>query len=137
MIADGKAYQRCITSEDEANFCGYLACIHSDDAYARYSGYLFAQRQLLGELFKVDAERAKELLKLRYPGVQRDVDNLRAYWQRFDQGVAGEVGKASHAVNDAYLKTNGVKGGVQSYQLSAKLLIVYAKRRGTLIWTKE
>ena len=66
-----------------------------------------------------------------------DVDNLRAYWQRFDQGVAGEVGKASHAVNDVYLKTNGVRGGVESYQLSAKLLIVYAKKRGTLIWKQE
>ena len=137
VIAHAKAHQRCITSEDEANFFGFLACIHSDDVYARYSGYLFAQRQLLNELFKVDPERAKELLEMRLPGVQRDVDNLRAYWEQFDQGVAGEVGKASHAVNDAYLKTNGVKAGVQSYRLSAKLLIVYAKKRGTLLWNKE
>ena len=135
VIAHEKAHQRCITSEDEANFFGFLACVRSDDPYVRYAGYLFAQRQLLNELFKIDPEAAKELLKKRLPGVQRDVDDLRAYWQQFEQGVAGEVGKASEAVNDAYLKTNGVKGGVQSYRMSAKLLIVYARKAGTLVWT--
>lgn len=137
VIAHEKAHQRCITSEDEANFFGFLACIHSDDPYARYSGYLFAQRQLLNELFRVDPERAQKLLAQRYPGVQRDVDAIRAYWEQFDRGVAGKVGEASHAVNDTYLKTNGVKGGVLSYQLSAKLLVIYARKRGTLIWLPE
>lgn len=137
VIAHEKAHQRCITSEDEANFFGFLACVRSDDPYVRYSGYLFAQRQLLNELFEVDPEAAKELLAKRLPGVQRDVNDLRAYWQQFEQGVAGEVGKASEAVNDAYLKTNGVKGGVQSYRMSAKLLIVYARKAGTLVWTPK
>ena len=57
-----------------------------------------------------------------------------------DKGIAGEVGKASHAVNDVYLKTNGVEGGIDSYLLSAKLLIVYARKAGGLVYrpqTKE
>ena len=134
VIAHEKAHQRCITSEDEANFFGFMACTRSDDPYVRYSGYLFAQRQLLNELMKVDQKRAIELVKQRLPGVQRDVDDLRAYWAQFDKGVAGEVGKASHAVNDAYLKSNGVKGGIQSYRMSAKLLIVYARKAGGLVY---
>ena len=140
VIGHEKAHQRCISSEDEANFFGFLACSRSDDPYVRYSAYLFAQRQLLYELLKLEPERARELVALRYPGVQRDVDAVRAYWEQLDKGVAGEVGKASHAVNDVYLKTNGVEGGIDSYLLSAKLLIVYARKAGGLVYrpqTKE
>jgi len=129
-IAHEKAHQRCIASEDEANFFGAVACMQSNDPYVRYSGYLFAQRQLLGELFALDGEKAHELLKQRHPGVQRDVDDIRAYWTRHSEGVGGTVGQVSTAVNDTYLKVNNVDGGVRSYQLSAQLLVAYARRQG-------
>lgn len=137
VIAHEKAHQRCITSEDEANFFGFLACTRSGDAYTAYSGYLFAQRQLLNELFQLNPERAKELLEMRVPGVQRDVDHIRAYWAELQQGVSGQVGQVSEAVNDAYLKANKVEGGVHSYRMSAKLLIVYARKEGTLLWAPK
>lgn len=126
IIAHEKAHQRGITSEDEANFLGYLACISSDDAYSRYSGYLFGQRQLLAELYRRDAPRAQALLKQRLPGVQRDVDYLRAWWQQYE-GAAQEV---SASVNDAYLKSQGVKGGVASYAASQSLIILFARNNG-------
>ncbi|MBE7491034.1 MAG: DUF3810 domain-containing protein [Planctomycetes bacterium] len=129
-IAHEKAHQRCIASEDEANFFGTLACMRADDPYARYSGYLFAQRQLLGELFALDPQKAHDLVKRRHPGVQRDVDDVRAYWARYSEGVAGTVGQVSTAVNDTYLKINQVQGGVRSYALSAQLLVAYARRQG-------
>lgn len=129
-MAHEKAHQRCIASEDEANFFGALACMRSDDAYVRYSGWLFAQRQLLNELYSLDAELARELIKRRHAGVQRDIDDVRAYWQRHSEGAAGTVGQVSTAVNDTYLKVNQVEGGVRSYQLSAQLLVAYARRQG-------
>lgn len=134
VIAHEKAHQRCITSEDEANFFGFLACVRSGDPYVAYSGYLFAQRQLLNELIQLDREAALELVAMRIPGVQRDVDHVNAYWRELQQGVSGKVGKASEKVNDAYLKANKVEGGVHSYRMSAKLLIVYARKQGTLLW---
>lgn len=137
VIAHEKAHQRCVTSEDEANFFGFLACTRSGDAYVAYSGYLFAQRQLLSEFQHLNQERAKELVAMRVPGVQRDVDHIRAYWTELQQGVSGQVGKASEAVNDAYLKANQVEGGIRSYRLSAKLLIVYARKEGTLLWAPK
>lgn len=131
VIAHEKAHQRAVTSEDEANFFGFAACILSDDPYVRYSGYLFAQRQLLSELVSLDREAALELVKQRYRGVQRDVDDLRDYWQRLQSGVSGAVGEASAAVNHAYLTANRVEGGIGSYRMSSKLLIVYYRRQGT------
>ncbi len=125
-IAHEKAHQRGITSEDECNFLGFLVCISSDDPYTRYSGYLFAQRQLLGELYQHDASRARELVKLRHAGVQRDVDAIRAFWQQYE-GAAEQV---SQAVNDTYLKSQGVKEGVASYAASKSLIILWARSNG-------
>lgn len=126
VIAHEKAHQRLITSEDEANFIGYLACVLSDDPYVRYSGYLFAQRQLLGELYLRDAERAMALVKKRHPGVQRDVDAARAFWQQY----SGAIEEVSREVNDTYLKSQGVKGGVASYAASKSLIILWARSNG-------
>ncbi|MCC7508517.1 MAG: DUF3810 domain-containing protein [Planctomycetes bacterium] len=133
VIAHEKAHQRCVTSEDEANFIGFAACVRSSDAYVRYSGYLFAQRQLLSELHGLDPKRTQELVKLRHAGVQRDVDHVNDYWARFDKGVAGAVGEVSTAVNHAYLTANQVEGGVKSYRMSSKLLIVYARKMGGIV----
>lgn len=126
VIAHEKAHQRLITSEDECNFLGYLACIFSDDPFVRYSGYLFAQRQMLGELYLRDGNRALELVRRRLPGVQRDVDAIRAYWDKHS-GVFEEV---SREVNDTYLKSQGVKGGVASYAASKSLIILFARNNG-------
>lgn len=126
VMAHEKAHQRGISSEDEANFFGYLACVMSDDEYVRYSGLLFAQRQFLMTLMYFDYERAEALARKRLPGVQRDVDHMKAFWAQYE----GPARTASLAMNNAYLKANRVKGGLQSYNLSVKLIAIYARQNG-------
>ena len=126
VIAHEKAHQRGIASEDEANFVGYVASALADDPYARYSGLLFAQRQLLFELQERDPERAEALLDRRLPGVQRDVDAAREFWARYE-GPLREVQTRS---NDTYLKLNGVEEGVASYDRSAELILLFARANG-------
>lgn len=123
VMGHEKAHQRGISSEDEANFFGYLACVMSEDEYVRYSGLLFAQRQLLFVLLDLNFERAEALARQRIPGVQRDVDYMKNFWTQYE----GPVRTASLAMNNAYLKANRVKGGLQSYNLSAKLLVIYSR----------
>ena len=125
-IAHEKAHQRCVANEDEANFLGFLACILSDDPYARYAGYLFAQRQLMGELIKIDPAAVRALVSLRCKGVQSDVTYSKIFWHLYG-GPAQSLG---HAMNDAYLKANRVEGGAFSYQMSARLLVLLARKHG-------
>jgi len=133
-MAHEKAHQRGIASEDEANFFGFMACAHCDEPYVRYSGYLFAQRTLLNELARVDRDRVQALVKQRHPGVQRDVDALRAFAQKYH----GRISKAGHAVNNAYLKANRVKGGIRSYQMCARLIVAFSRvNDGTCLVTEE
>lgn len=122
-MAHEKAHQRFIASENEANFHGMLACIHSDDLHARYSGWLFAQRQVLRALATADPWMFVELIRQRHPGVQRDVNAARAFWTGYD----GPLSDLSHAVNDAYLRANQVRGGVKSYGRSLQLIVLYAR----------
>lgn len=125
-IAHEKAHQRGVASEDEASFMGYLATAQSDEPYVRYSGCLFAQRQLLAELWQLDRARASEIVARRLPGVQRDVDAGNAYWRRYE----GRASRANRDLNDAYLSFHGVAGGIESYSRSARLLVIFSRLNG-------
>jgi hypothetical protein len=122
-VAHEKAHQRGIALEDEANFIGYLACVMSDDPYARYSGYFFAQQQLLHELAARDLDRARALIGQRAAGVQRDADFIRAFWRQYE----GTASRVSLAVNDRYLKSQGVRRGIASYAASRSLIVLFAR----------
>jgi len=127
-IAHEKAHQRGIVSEDEANFFGFLACIHSRDAYVRYSGYLFAQQQLLWELRRMDPDKARNIAAQRARGVQRDIEeNIR-----FVARHRGALSNIQSAAIDTYLKANRAPGGIQSYSMSSRLIIIYTRKAGTL-----
>ncbi len=126
-IAHEKAHQRGVQPEDEANFFGFLAGLRAPHPVARYSSLLFAQRQLLGTLLRAgEEETARALIDRRLPGVQRDVDDLNAYWSRH----RGAAQRLTRRVNDAYLKTNRVEGGVLSYGGSVDLILAWARSRG-------
>ncbi|MFQ5738916.1 MAG: DUF3810 domain-containing protein [Acidobacteriota bacterium] len=126
VIAHEKAHQRALASEEEAGFMGFLACVLSPDLYVRYSGYFFAQGQLVSQLARLDPSKARQLLGERLPGVERDVKAVRDYWRRF-QGAGTKLGAT---VNDSYLKLHGVEGGIDSYSRTSRLLILLARSGG-------
>lgn len=126
VLGHEKAHQRLVTNESEANFFGFLACVYSDDPYARYSGYLFAHGQLTFELYNIDRERAKRIAEKRLPGVQRDIHAVNM-WSLQNLSIVQPIGRA---VNDAYLKANRVKEGVMAYQGSSRYLITFARAHG-------
>lgn len=123
VIAHEKAHQRGIAGEDECNFLGTLACVYSDNAYAQYSGWLFAQRSVLRALAKLDMERARDLVAMRHAGVQRDVNDFIEFWT----GKQSQVSKAARKTNDTYLKLNQQKSGIESYREDVRLLLVWAQ----------
>jgi hypothetical protein len=123
MLAHEKAHQRGVARESEANFWGFLAAAHSEQPEARYSAFVFAQRQLLAILVQLDRERARELAENRLPGVQRDIDDSRRYWR----SLRGRGTALGRTVNDAFLRSNRVAGGVRNYSMSTALIIAYAR----------
>jgi hypothetical protein len=94
------------------------------DPHARYSALVFAQGQLLNTLARADREAARQIVDRRFPGIRRDLEDAAEYWRRFE-GVGRTIGRA---VNDRYLRTNRVHGGILSYGFSVRLLITFASQ---------
>jgi len=126
IIAHEKTHQRGVARESEANFWGYLSAVHSRDPLARYSALRMANRQMVLELARMNVELALQITRTRLPGVQRDIEDSRDYWQRF-QGRGTSIGST---VNNAFLRSNQVEGGIRSYSMSAFLFLAYARAHG-------
>lgn len=126
VIAHEKAHQRGVGPEDEANFLGWRVAATAEHPLANYAAATFAQGQLVNALARHDLERARALQAALLPGVRRDLEDVRDYWNRH-RGPARDL---SRKVNHAYLSGNRVEGGVDSYTRSAQLLVRFARTRG-------
>ncbi len=127
-MAHETAHLRGFANEAEASFVGFLANSLTDHPLARYSAAVFAARQLLSALARVDPEERARIAGLLEPGIRRDLEDLQAFWAPY-RGVGQRIGTA---VNDRYLRANRVPGGVTSYARSARLLIQFADATGGL-----
>lgn len=107
--------------EDEANFIGYLACIGSKDRSFEYSGYLTGWIYASNALAKYDKAAYAALHVQLAPDVLKNLDENTVFWNRYD----GKVAEAANKLNDAYLKLNDQKDGVQSYGRMVDLLLAY------------
>jgi hypothetical protein len=125
-MAHEKAHQRGTASEAEANFFGFFAAALAPDPLARYSAASYAHSSLMGILFLGDSEEWARIRALRLPGVQRDYDDLLAYYNMYD-GLGQSLGSA---FNDAYLRANRVTGGVEDYRRTWRLLVAQARQQG-------
>lgn len=125
-MAHEKAHQRGTGPESEASFLGFVAAAHAPHPHARYAAYVFAQGQLLGMLARADRGKFRRVAMRRYPGVQRDLDDDAVYWSQF-RGVGTSLGRS---INDRFLRTNRVRGGLTSYRRSVRLLLTFAKQNG-------
>ena len=120
-----KAHQRGVNPELEASFLGYLATSLAPDPLARYSAAFYAHGRLLRLLRGEDRRR---LSAMRLTGVERDRRDLNELWEQFE-GPAEAVGTA---INDRFLRTNRVAGGVRNYDLVVRLLVEFHRQNGSL-----
>ena len=128
VVAHEKAHQRGITQEGEANLVAFMACSRaSDSAYVSYSAYLYATAQLLRAASEQSKEEAKSAWAALGPGPRRDLVAIREFWSRYH----GPAAEAADKVNDAYLRSFRVPGGVHSYRRVVQLLIAL-DRKGKL-----
>ena len=134
-MAHEAAHRLGIASEQEANFCAFLACTENDDDCFAYSGYYEAFCYCVNALAANYPERANALLTEAI-GETADPSNAQTYGARlvlFDryntsdfystyEGPASDVGTA---VNDTYLKSFSEESGVKSYGEVADYLIAW------------
>ena len=118
------AHQQGIAAEDEANFCGYLACMENDDPEFRYSGAFAAYIYCNNSLFEIDKSAASEIWNSLPAAIRTDANAANVHYEQYE----GKVQDAAQKVNDLYLKAFSEESGVQSYGEVTDLLIAWYQK---------
>lgn len=116
--------------EDEANFLAFLACMQSDSADFRYSGYVQALEYMLDVAWEIDPEGT--IAAQVSPAVWEDLYEFvpEEYWEQEENELPDVIPEevvedVSATVLDANLKLNGVEDGSLSYGRMVDLLLDY------------
>jgi len=117
------AHQLGFAAENEANFIGSMAAMHHKDLYFQYSGYTFALRHCLHDLYKRDPETYKVLIKTLHPGILKNYEEAQNFWNDYQNPIE-PLFKTTY---NSYLKANNQVGGINSYSYVVALLVNYTE----------
>ncbi|MCK8481464.1 DUF3810 domain-containing protein [Psychroserpens algicola] len=117
------AHQLGYAAENEANFIGSMAAMHHPDIYFNYSGYAFALRHCLHEVYRRNPDLYEELKDQVHIGVLKNYQEVRDFWDNY-QNLAEPLFKATYS---NFLKSNNQAGGMDSYSYVVALLVNYHK----------
>jgi len=115
------AHQLGYAAENEANFMGCLASIHNEDIHFVYSGYAFALRFCVNEVYNRDPELFKELVESINKGVRKNYKEVRDFWDQY-KNPSEPIFKSTY---NAYLEANDQEGGMKSYNYVVDLMVHY------------
>ncbi len=115
------AHQLGYAAENEANFLGCMAAINHKDIYFVYSGYAFALRHCVNEVYKRDPELFQILVETINKGVRKNYKEVRDFWESY-QNPTEPLFKTTY---NAYLEANDQEGGMESYSYVVALIVNY------------
>ncbi|HVW13588.1 MAG TPA: DUF3810 domain-containing protein [Mucilaginibacter sp.] len=118
------SHQMGFAPEDEANFVGFIAAIHSKDRLMRYSAYYEGVQEFMFTLRHQDSLARKELRKRILPQVLNDFKTERLYWVSYE----GKVERLSSIFYDNFLKVNNQPYGLKTYNRMVLLILAYRKK---------
>jgi hypothetical protein len=119
------AHQLGYAAENEANFIGSLAAIHNDDVYFKYSGYTFALRYCLLEIFKRDKDIYYKTLSTVNKGILNNYQEVQDFWKGYENPLEPVFEKTF----DSFLKVNNQSAGMKSYSYVVALLVNYYENK--------
>lgn len=115
------AHQLGYAAENEANFIGALAAIKHENIYFNYSGYSFALRHCLNEIYRRDPVKYEDLVMKINIGILKNYEESRLFWKSYEN-ISETFFKNTY---NGYLKANNQKGGIESYSYVVALLVNY------------
>ncbi len=123
-VAHEMAHSYGVTDEGEANFIAWVICTNSEDPLLRYSGHLRLLLYQMRDYYRMAPEQYAIWVKTLSPGIRNDLNALREASEAI-QPFSLELSRRS---NDIFLKSQGVKAGVNSYQQLPMLAFAWRKR---------
>jgi hypothetical protein len=123
-VAHEMAHSYGVTDEGEANFIAWVICTNSEDPLLRYSGHLRLLQYQMRDFYRMAPDEYKEWVGGLSTGIRNDLNSLR----EASEAVKAFSSEISRKSNDIFLKSQGVKAGVNSYQQLPMLAFSWRKR---------
>ncbi len=118
------SHQMGFAPEDEANFAGYMAGIHSSDRLLRYSAYYLGVQEFMLTLWRQDTVARKVLIKRISQPVMNDFKIERQYWLSYES----KLGVLSSLFYDDFLKANNQPQGLDTYNQMVRLVMGWYRK---------
>ncbi len=115
------AHQLGYAAENEANFIGCLATISNDDPYFKYSGYAFALKHCLNELYLRESSLYENALTKINKGILKNYHETRMFWKSYQNPIEPIL----ESTYDSYLKAHKQDQGLKTYSYVVALFVNY------------
>jgi hypothetical protein len=115
------AHQLGYAAENEANFIGFMAITSHDNIYFKYTGYTFALRFCLNEIYRRDEALYKAVVAHVNPGILKNYKEVRDFWSVHENPMEPFF----KLFYGNFLKANSQSKGMQSYNYVVALLVNY------------
>lgn len=115
------AHQLGYAAENEANFIAFLATINHDNIYFKYTGYTFALRFCLNEIYRRDEKLYESMVKTVNKGILKNFKEIRTFWNAHENPTE-PVFKFFYG---NFLKANKQSKGMESYSYVVALIVNY------------
>lgn len=113
------AHKQGFASERDANFVGFLNAYNNYNIEIQYSACFFAFRYLYHDLHEINPILAKNIYESLSIEVKNDILKVSDFWKNYSNIFQ----KIQKTIFDIFLKTNGQKKGINSYNDIVKLLL--------------
>ena len=123
-IAHEMAHSYGVTDEGEANFIAWVICTRSEEPIVRYAAHLLLLRYQLRDYYEMDPDGALCWMENLPRGIVQDLISIRESTEAYPP-IWLELSRKS---NDLFLKSQGVKAGIKSYQQLPMLASAWRQR---------
>lgn len=123
-IAHEMAHSYGVTDEGEANFIAWVVCTHAEEPLLRYAADLLLLRYQLRDYSGMDPDGALRWMEKLPRGIVQDLISIRESTEAYPP-IWLELSRKS---NDLFLKSQGVKAGIKSYQQLPMLASAWRQR---------
>jgi hypothetical protein len=123
-IAHEMAHSYGVTDEGEANFIAWVICTRSEEPILRYAAHLLLLRYQLRDYHGMDPDGALCWMENLPRGIIQDLISIRESAEAYPPIWLA----LSRKSNDLFLKSQGVKAGIKSYQQLPMLASAWRQR---------
>ncbi|MFI8378038.1 DUF3810 domain-containing protein [Leeuwenhoekiella sp. NPDC079379] len=123
-----EAHQLGYAKENEANFIAVMATTNNPDPYFKYSGYIFALRYCINEVYNRNPNVGEVLSTQIRPGVVANYRESQEFWNAYENPIEPIL----EVFYSNYLKANNQPSGMQSYSYVVALLVNYFENKTSL-----